>query len=121
MEKEIISRGIKIIDIAYLTIIYFLIGSYVSIKVNEYQGIFDPEKYKDKRGKIMLDVIFQLIFIAIFFYITRNIVELIPFPLDGVSGFEHKKVKELGGGFVLIFSYFLFQDNLKNKIFFLFK
>ena len=49
-------------------------------------------------------------------YILRNIVEKIPFPLDGVAGYEHKRVSEIKGGVLIAFAVITFQPNFKNKV-----
>jgi hypothetical protein len=42
---------------------------------------------------------------------------LIPWPLDGVFGYDHKRVKELNsGGAALVFGIFYAQDNIKDKM-----
>ena len=54
--------------------------------------------------------------VAISAYIVRNLVEKIPFPLDGYGGFIHSKVKELGGGPIYGFLLFFYARNLRKKI-----
>ena len=49
-------------------------------------------------------------------YVSRNIVPLIPFPLDGYQGFVHSKVKELGVPIIFSFVYMLFGEHIKSKI-----
>ena len=68
------------------------------------------------KARILIEIYLNLIILAIASYIIRNVVELIPFPLDGVYGFEHRKVKELSGGIVTGFAIFLYQKNLRAKI-----
>jgi len=46
----------------------------------------------------------------------RNLVNLIPFPLNGVAGFDHSRLKELEGGEVLAVVLILFQRNLVDKV-----
>jgi hypothetical protein len=46
----------------------------------------------------------------------RNLVSLIPFPLNGVAGFDHSRLKELEGGEVLAVVLILFQRNLYDKV-----
>ena len=55
-------------------------------------------------------------FIAIIAYLLRNVVGMIPYPLDGVAGFQHHRLKELGGGAVLLFMIFIFQTDLTKKV-----
>ena len=49
-------------------------------------------------------------------YIARNIVGIIPFPLDGYQGFEHSKVKEVNVPIIFSFVYMLFGEHIKSKI-----
>jgi hypothetical protein len=46
----------------------------------------------------------------------RNVVEMIPSPVDGIAGFQHSRLKELEGGHILIVVTILFQKNLQEKV-----
>ena len=116
LEKEFIIRGIKIIDIGYLTILYFLSGYFVSYYVNKLYSRFDPLEEHDK-VKLIIEIIIQLFVIGVIFYVLRNLIPLIPFPLEGISGFKHSLVKELQtGGIALSFGIFNAQLVLKDKM-----
>jgi hypothetical protein len=54
--------------------------------------------------------------LGIIAYVLRNLVKLIPFPLDGVAGFHHERLKELDGGEVMALVLILFQRNLIDKV-----
>jgi hypothetical protein len=41
---------------------------------------------------------------------------MIPSPFHGVAGFDHFRLKELGGSAILGATYVYFQTNLKSKI-----
>lgn len=115
--QEIVIRSIKMVDIAYLTIIYLSLSIFISIIIDTIIGDFDKRK-ADKKSttRLILEIFLNVSIIGICAYIIRNVIELIPFPLDGVYGFEHKKVKELGGGTIFAFAIFLYQHNLRAKI-----
>ena len=119
-KKELIIRSIKMLDIGYITIVYFIVGFLISFYINKMFDEFIPnDNSSNKPHKILLflDVILQLFLIGILFYIIRNIIELIPFPLNGVYGYDHSIVKELrSGGVSLGFGIFYAQINLKDKL-----
>ena len=70
---------------------------------------------------VFLQICGQLFIIGILVYIIRNILELIPFPLDGIYGYKHYKVYELySGGIALSFGIFYAQDNIKAKLNYIF-
>lgn len=119
--NELTIRAIKMLDISYLTIIYVTIAITISILIDKLIGEFD-EHEADKKStfRIILEIYINLSFIAIAAYIIRNLVEVIPFPLDGLYGFDHKRVKELNGGLVFSFALFYYQLNLNKKIKYLF-
>ncbi len=77
-------------------------------------------KYETKsRFTITLEILSQIIVIGILTYIVKNVIELIPFPLNGISGFDHMRVKELkSAGFFTVFLV-MFQFHLQDKIKFL--
>jgi hypothetical protein len=63
-----------------------------------------------------LNLIFHFFLIGVAVYFIRNFVQLIPYPLEGVAGYHHSRLKELGGGAILTFMIFLFQENLSDKV-----
>lgn len=117
VRQEIIIRGIKLIDIAYINTIYLTLGAVLSICLDKQLGKFDPKTAEEKSVAILsLEVLLHFALLGMFFYIVRNVVEWIPFPLHGKFGYDHLKVKELSnaGAFVTVF--LLLQVNLKDKI-----
>jgi hypothetical protein len=108
--------GIKIIDIGFLTSMYFVLGMVVSAFFDNLYGPFNEDAEEAKTTfRLWGEVMLHLALVGIAVYILRNFVEKIPFPLDGFFGFEHQKVKELSGGIILTFS-ILNQSVLRRKI-----
>lgn len=94
--KEAIIRGIKIIDIGYIVVLYFVFAYLISLFMDIYLGVFDKNEYDSKSTlRIILELLLQLWIYGVLAYIIRNVVEHIPFPLDGIMNFDHRKVKEV--------------------------
>lgn len=120
--SDLTIKSIKLVDITFLTIIYTTITILFSVYLDKLISYIDttPNEHKSK-ARILIEIYINLTILAIASYIIRNVVELIPFPLDGMYSFEHRRVKELGGGIVTGFAIFLYQKNLRAKIDYLFK
>lgn len=115
--KKFIITSIKIIDIAYVSVIYATIIITFSVLFDYLIGKVDEKKEAEKNiALVILECWLHICLIAITAYVVRNVVELIPFPLDGVQGFIHSKVKELGGGPIYGFLLFFYSKNLRRKI-----
>ena len=52
----------------------------------------------------------------VFAFIGRNLIQIIPFPFDGLFGFDYTNVKEVGAGSILLVFMFTFSASLFNKI-----
>ena len=109
------------LDIGIITILFFITGYLSSYGVNKIYTDFDPANTYNK-GVLFLEILSQLFLIGINIYIIRNLIQIIPFPLDGIYGYKHNKVIELTtGGVALGFGVFFAQDSLKAKLSYIFK
>jgi hypothetical protein len=110
---------IKIIAIYYIGFIFGAGGYSAAILTNKY--IYDNilSKKKDEE-KTTIHLMFETILIIatnnVLAYILRNILQEVPFPLDGISGFEYKRVKEFSSGGLVITIISLACTPLKEKI-----
>ena len=120
-KKELIVRSIKILDIGYITVIYVMLGIILARLCDKKLGKFDEKKAKEKPiFQHLIELILLLWFIGVVIYIVRNLVPLIPFPLDGYYGFKHLKVKELTSATFFTISFMYFQVYYQNKIKYIF-
>jgi len=116
LQTEVVIRSIKMLDIGLITILYFSIGYIISWLINKIYSTFYPNGDYNK-GVLFLEVCGQIFVIGIVIYIIRNLVQLIPFPLEGIYVYKHSLVKELNsGGIALAFGVFYAQDNIKEKM-----
>lgn len=116
LKKEAIIRSIKMLDIGILTTIYFILGYFISWGVNKIYYDFNPNEHRNKIV-IFLEICMQIFVIGVLIYIIRNIVQFIPFPLEGFYGYQHSRVKELSsGGIAISFGVFYAQENIKQKL-----
>lgn len=122
MNKEIVVRSIKILDIGYITVLYMIFSLSCAALTDRIMGKFDPvREAKKSKVQLVIELILVVWMYGILVYAVRNIVGYIPFPLNGVSGFDHSRVKELSSATVFTFTYVLFSDYIKNKITFFYK
>ena len=117
MLEYILFRFIKFTDIAYVSILFFIVGYFFGTYIDYFCSYLFGKNFNEKTIiYLMLEVLFQIILIGIFAYIGRNIVQRIPFPLDETFGFLHKNLKELNAvGFINIFIY-SFQYYMQDKL-----
>jgi hypothetical protein len=112
----------KLLGISYVTIIYFLLGFAVA-KVLDYI-LTDYDKVKENKKpvwRVILEILVRLCILGILIYLARNVVERVPFPLDGAFGFEYKRLKELDNEFIFTIPIFIYHTNFSEKIMDLYK
>jgi len=117
LKKEILFRIVKILDMGYIVFIYFILGIALAKLSDIIFGIYD-EKEEKKKSIIQLGAEIMLMIWSniIIFYVARNVVQMIPSPFHNIAGFDHFRLKELGGSAILGVTYVYFQTNLKSKI-----
>ena len=115
---ELIIRTIKIVDIFYITIITALMGFFTSYLIDKY--CFPPWNIEVQMAKpnwqLFLEICMILGLIGTLAYVLRNLFQMIPFPLEGVEGFQHMRVHEVAAGGSIALFLFWFSNNLMNRI-----
>ncbi len=108
----------KIAGIGYVTTIYFIAGIALAKLFDAIYGKFDKKEH-EQGGRSLFslgaEIVFHMFLISVMIYILRNIVERIPYPLEGVGGYQHSRLKELGSAPILSVVTVLFQKNFKDK------
>lgn len=116
-QKDAAVRAVKIIDIGYIATLHFVSAFLVSETIDRQLGKFNKaEADKKSLVRIFAEVVLHVGLLGVLVYLLRNVIELVPYPLDGYHGFSHKRLKELSGGVALTFSLFYFQYHLKAKM-----
>jgi hypothetical protein len=110
--------AVKISDIVFITVIYFVFGYYIAKSVDTVCEYLFGNEVKSK-PRLLVEVIFQILFsIFISHYIKNNLINKIPFPLEGLGGFTHYKLKEFihSGGLAWGIGILFYEKLLKDKI-----
>ena len=117
IENEFLFRSIKIFDIGFVTVIYFLVGITLAKLFDSLYGTFDENK-ESKKSKLIqtIELMLMMWIYGVIIYFVRNIVEIIPSPLNGIGGFKHIKLKELKGAPVFVFIFLYFQSYFLAKL-----
>jgi len=111
--------AVKTTDIIYVTIIYFVFGYYIA-KVTDSlcNNLFGIEFEKLSRNELMVQIVFQINLSILLSYFCKKIIDIIPFPLEGLGGFTHYKLKEftMSGGAFWMFGILFYEKSLVKKI-----
>jgi hypothetical protein len=109
-------RAIKVLDIGYISAIYYITALYLSTYVDKLYGKFDvATAQKKSTPRLIAEVVGQIFVITTVFYIIRNAVEYIPSPFHGLAGFDHYRLKELAGATMFIIMFMFYQRNFKAR------
>ncbi len=121
LKEEVIIRGIKILDIAFITFLYGIVALIFAGLLDEYvykhisfqPGVEDKDKTK---LVLVLETLVCLAITGVVAYMLRNILQLVPFPLNGVYGFDHQRVPELRSGNIISVILIFFAYTFRNKM-----
>ncbi len=107
---------------SYLALVatyYFTFGLLGSIALELISKKYDMEsKGAEKKStmRLFFEVVFSIIFVALTFWVIRNIVERIPFPLEGYGGYRHARLQTTATSAIAALTLILFQTALTDKI-----
>ncbi len=104
-------------DILLLTAYYFVLAFFAATAIDTFLGKYEDAADEQKSTlRLFSEAITHTFLLLVIFYLARNLVDLIPFPFDGVRGFQHSRVKERGGDVVFVFILFFYQDYYTKKL-----
>jgi hypothetical protein len=116
-QVNLLLRTIKIFDIGYLTVIYFVFGYATAVLFDKVLGDFDKDDAAKKSTlRLCSELVLHIWLIGVLTYIVRNVVELIPFPLQGVYGYNHFRVRELVVAPMYTLVVVTLQEHLRAKL-----
>jgi hypothetical protein len=114
---EIVIKLITIINLGFIVILYLLLAFFFSKLIDKIEEPDNLEIIKKKPiYMLILEIILFFWMVSIILYIVWNITPMIPFPLDGIMGYDHLKVKELHLASLFTFILFFLQKNYKLKL-----
>jgi hypothetical protein len=106
---------VKILNIVYIGIFYFIIGSIVASLVTKIYPDRNKEDLKKLTSfRLYCETVFTSSILFLIIYFCRKIVKYIGSPFDNIAGFDFYRLKELNGGIVLSLSIILFSPKLIN-------
>jgi hypothetical protein len=117
--------SVKLFAIAFYSVLYFIFGFLTSILLNRVMPALNQKNTKktvnddDERSIfiIVIEIIINFALIGISFFLVRKIVKnYIPFPFEGVFGFQKDRLKEIQGGIIIASIYMSFQTKLVAKL-----
>ena len=103
---------VKLLAIFLMSILYFILGSMLSILLND----AIPDENLHTISTPLLIALLSLIFgsIGVVFYILRNLVKRMPFFLDGYYGFKYSMLREATGGLIISYVLYAYLGKLKG-------
>ena len=117
MSSELMIRGMKILDIIFIGTLHFLSGFFVAVGIDRFIGTIDKEKnHKKSTAMLLLQILSLIILFIVLYYIIRNIIQWIPSPFHGISGYDHSKVRELYSAPLLVYALIYYQTDLQAKL-----
>lgn len=120
--RDLTRRAIKLIDIGYISVLYIFIAVLSAKLTDRVFGKVDPMlEITKSKWRLAAEVVLAVWLFGILFYVIRNVVPLIPFPLDGVAGFSHARMKELTSSQVFSLLYLYFCNYFNDKFTFFYR
>lgn len=109
----------KTTDIALSSLYYFVFALTASMTLNFLTEFYDSYTVKNNEktlARLSFEVFFNIFFIVFMFWVIRNVVEAIPFPLEGYGGYAHAKLSLPTILILTSVTMVFFQTTLMDKV-----
>lgn len=107
LKDEMEMRSLRILDIGYIAVLYFIFGLICSLSIDRAYGEWTLAREEQKSiFRIGIELLGMIWLFGILTYVVRHIVELIPSPVSYIPlsnpsrKFDHLSVKELSSATV---------------------
>ena len=107
---------VRTLGVAWVGVLCFVFAFFVSRLVDNFTPKLDKAKPK---WMTFLEVCVQFGIVGMIVYGARIFIKKVPFPLDGISGYEHSALGELRSLPLLVFIFMFFQVRTQEKMKFL--
>lgn len=109
-------RIVKILGIGYITLIFFIFAFVFGCALDWAFVYLYGTDYENKSAfQMALEICSHVIILGILAYLVRITVKNIPFPLNGMYGYDHHALRETDGG-VFYAVLLMFQYHMQDKI-----
>lgn len=117
LKSDIIVRTIKLFDIGYSSAAYFIFAIITVLVLNRLSGPYITEDEEKKSTmRIMIDIVFRVWLIGVLAYIVRNIYHAMPWPLEGVHGYQHLRLKEVSESTIFVAFVVVLDVHLQEQV-----
>jgi hypothetical protein len=106
--------GVKILSIVIVSIVYVILGTALSILLD--QVITDEDPQQKSTHVLFSEIALMFGLIAVLYYGMRLFVKNMPFILDGMYGFHYSMLKETSGGIIIAYILFTYQNKLQAML-----
>lgn len=110
-------RAIKLADIGWATASYFGLALLTVFCLSRVMGAYDAAKEARKSTvRIVLEIVLHVWVIGALAYVARNLFQLVPWPLEGVFGYQHLRVKEVSNSAIFVALVVAFDSHLISQV-----
>ena len=104
---------VKTLGSAWVGAICFMFAFLVSTFLDKFTPPLDKSKSK---ARIFTEVTIQFGIIGSIVFLARHMIKNVPFPADGLYGYEHSSLGELRSLPLLVFIFMFFQTKTQEKM-----
>jgi hypothetical protein len=117
LPQEVVLRSFKLLDIGYMAVMYFSLGLVLAKMMDYFYGKINVMTENAKSPSRKLTEVLGMIWLnGIVIYFMSNIASLVPFPLSGIYGYDHSKVRDFANSTVFIWSFLYYQTHFQAKV-----
>ncbi len=113
--EDAIVRGIKLLDIGWATAVYFVMAVASILVLKKLQGPRRAARTMST-AHLLWAVVWRTWLLGVLAYVARNVMEVIPWPLEGVYGYRHLATKEVTAGAVFVAFAVTFDTRLQDLV-----